>query len=32
MIVVYMYFEPEDRVVVVAFHDARTSDAARLPR
>jgi|SRR6188768_1454294 len=38
MIVVYMYFEAEDRAVVIAFHDARTSDAAishssgRLPR
>jgi hypothetical protein len=38
MIVVYMYSEAEDRVVVIAFHDARTSDAAighsggRLPR
>ena len=28
LIVVYMYIEPEDRVVIVAFHDARTSDAA----
>jgi mRNA-degrading endonuclease RelE of RelBE toxin-antitoxin system len=28
LIVVYMYVEAEDRVVVVAFHDARTSDAA----
>jgi mRNA-degrading endonuclease RelE of RelBE toxin-antitoxin system len=28
LIVVYMYFEDEDRVVVIAFHDARTSDAA----
>jgi plasmid stabilization system protein ParE len=28
MIVVYIYLEPEDRVVVIAFHDARTSDAA----
>ncbi len=28
LIVVYMYIEAEDRVVVVAFHDARTSDAA----
>jgi mRNA-degrading endonuclease RelE of RelBE toxin-antitoxin system len=28
MIVVYMYIEVEDRVVVIAFHDARTSDAA----
>jgi hypothetical protein len=28
MIVVYMYIEAEDRVVVIAFHDARTSDAA----
>jgi len=23
-----MYIEAEDRVVVIAFHDARTSDAA----
>jgi hypothetical protein len=28
LIVVYMYFEAEDRVVIVAFHDARTSTAA----
>jgi hypothetical protein len=28
LIVVYMYVETEDRVVVIAFHDARTSDAA----
>jgi mRNA-degrading endonuclease RelE of RelBE toxin-antitoxin system len=28
MIVVYMYVEVEDRVVVISFHDARTSDAA----
>ncbi|HEX3240747.1 MAG TPA: hypothetical protein VHR18_11525 [Solirubrobacterales bacterium] len=28
MIVVYMYIEAEDRAVVIAFHDARTSDAA----
>lgn len=28
LIVVYMYVESEDRVVVIAFHDARTSDAA----
>jgi len=28
LIVVYMYIEPEDRVVVIAFHDARTSEAA----
>jgi len=28
LIVVYMYIEPEDRVVVIGFHDARTSDAA----
>jgi hypothetical protein len=27
LIVVYMDIEPEDRVVVIAFHDARTSDA-----
>jgi hypothetical protein len=28
LIVVYIYVESEDRVVVIAFHDARTSDAA----
>lgn len=28
LIVVYMYIEADDRVVVIAFHDARTSDAA----
>lgn len=28
LIVVYMYLETEDRVVVIAFHDARTSEAA----
>jgi mRNA-degrading endonuclease RelE of RelBE toxin-antitoxin system len=28
LIVVYMYIEAENRVVVIAFHDARTSDAA----
>lgn len=28
LIVVYMYIEAEDRVVIIAFHDARTSDAA----
>ena len=28
LIVVYMYIEAEDRVVVIAFHDARTSGAA----
>lgn len=28
LIVVYMYIEAEDRTVVIAFHDARTSDAA----
>lgn len=28
LIVVYMYIEAEDRVVVIAFHDARTSDPA----
>lgn len=27
LIVVYMYVEAEDRIVVIAFHDARTSDA-----
>lgn len=28
LIVVYVYIESEDRVVVIAFHDARTSAAA----
>lgn len=28
LIVVYLYIEAEGRVVVIAFHDARTSDAA----
>jgi mRNA-degrading endonuclease RelE of RelBE toxin-antitoxin system len=28
LIVVYMYIEIGDRVVVIAFYDARTSDAA----
>jgi|SRR5215218_8806414 len=28
LIVVYMYLEAEDRVVIIAFHDARASDAA----
>jgi hypothetical protein len=28
LIIVYMFIEAEDRVVVIAFHDARTSDAA----
>lgn len=28
LIVVYMYVEAEERVVVIAFHDARTSAAA----
>jgi len=28
LIVVYVYFEAEDRAVVIAFHDARTSEAA----
>ena len=28
LIVVYMYVESEDRIVVIAFHDARTSDSA----
>ncbi|HUC01170.1 MAG TPA: hypothetical protein VMS11_15235 [Solirubrobacterales bacterium] len=28
LVVVYMYIEAEGRVVVIAFHDARTSDAA----
>ncbi len=28
LIVVYMYIEADDRVVVIAFHDARTSEAA----
>ena len=28
LIVVYMHIEPDDRVVVIAFQDARTSSAA----
>ena len=28
LIIVYMLIEAGDRVVVIAFHDARTSDAA----
>ena len=28
LIVVYNYVEAEDRVVIIAFHDARASDAA----
>lgn len=28
LIVVYIYVEAEDRVVVIAFHDARTSNSA----
>ncbi|MGB7685405.1 MAG: type II toxin-antitoxin system RelE/ParE family toxin [Solirubrobacterales bacterium] len=28
LIVVYIYIENKDRVVVIAFHDARTSEAA----
>jgi hypothetical protein len=28
LIIVYMYIEAEDRVAVIAFHDARMSDAA----
>lgn len=28
LIVVYMYIEAEDQAVIIAFHDARTSDAA----
>jgi hypothetical protein len=28
LIVVYTYIEAEDRVVVIAFHDARTSESA----
>ena len=28
LIIVYLYMDAEDRVVVIAFHDARTSDAA----
>lgn len=31
LIVVYMYIEAESRVVVIAFHDARTSEAATTP-
>lgn len=32
LVVVYMYIEPDDRVVVIAFHDARTSSAATATR
>lgn len=35
LIIVYMYLEADDRVVIIAFHDARTSDSAiaqRAPR
>jgi hypothetical protein len=32
LIVVYMYIEAEDRVVIIAFHDARTSEAATAHR
>ncbi|HEX6601657.1 MAG TPA: type II toxin-antitoxin system RelE/ParE family toxin [Solirubrobacterales bacterium] len=28
LVIVYMIIEAEDRIVVIAFHDARTSDAA----
>lgn len=28
LIVVYAHLDAEDRIVVIAFHDARTSDAA----
>lgn len=28
LIVVYMYVESEDRIVVIAFHDGRTSENA----
>lgn len=28
LVVVYVYIEAENRVVIIAFHDARTSDAA----
>jgi hypothetical protein len=28
LIVIYTYIEPGERVVIIAFHDARTSDAA----
>lgn len=28
LLVVYMYIETENRIVVIAFHDARTSEAA----
>jgi mRNA-degrading endonuclease RelE of RelBE toxin-antitoxin system len=31
LIVVYMYIESQERVIVIAFHDARTSDAAIAP-
>jgi hypothetical protein len=32
LIVVYMYMESQDRVVVIAFNDARTSEAATARR
>lgn len=32
LVIVYMYIESDDRVVVIAFHDARTSNAATATR
>ena len=32
LVIVYMYVESDDRVVVIAFHDARTSSAATATR
>lgn len=32
LVIVYVYIESADRVVVIAFHDARTSDAATATR
>lgn len=31
LIIVYVFFEAEDRAAVIAFHDARTSEAATAP-
>lgn len=30
LIIVYVHFEEENRAVVIAFHDARTSEAATM--
>jgi len=32
LVIVYMYIESDDRVVVIAFQDARTSGAATATR